>query len=56
MRWRYGIHSTSHASRASAKDLTFAEADRAISALAAHFIDAGLPNNSVNAVQLPNTV
>jgi hypothetical protein len=38
------------------KHLTFAEADRAISALAAHFIDAGLPNNSVIAVQLPNTV
>jgi hypothetical protein len=36
--------------------LTFAEADRAISALAAHFIEAGLPNNSVIAVQLPNTV
>src|ERR1700732_3987202 len=36
--------------------LTFAEADRAISALAAHFIEAGLPNNSVVAVQLPNTV
>ena len=32
------------------------EADRAISALAAHFIEAGLPNNSVIAVQLPNTV
>ena len=31
-------------------------ADRAISALAAHFIEAGLPNNSVIAVQLPNTV
>jgi hypothetical protein len=38
------------------KRLTFAEADRAISALAAHFIDAGLPTNSVIAVQLPNTV
>jgi len=38
------------------KRLTFAEADRAISALSAHFIDAGLPNNSVIAVQLPNTV
>ena len=38
------------------KYLTFAEADRAISALSAHFIDAGLPNNSVIAVQLPNTV
>jgi hypothetical protein len=36
--------------------LTFAEAERAISALSAHFIDAGLPNNSVIAVQLPNTV
>jgi hypothetical protein len=38
------------------KRLTFAEADRAISALSAHFIDAGLPNNSVIAIQLPNTV
>lgn len=38
------------------KTLTFAEADRAISALSAHFIEAGLPNNSVIAVQLPNTV
>ena len=40
----------------SPKRLTFAGADRAISALAAHFIEAGLPNNSVIAVQLPNTV
>jgi hypothetical protein len=38
------------------KRLTFAEADRAISALSAHFIEAGLPVNSVIAVQLPNTV
>jgi AMP-binding enzyme len=38
------------------KRLTFAEADRAIAALAAHFIEAGLPANSVIAVQLPNTV
>jgi hypothetical protein len=38
------------------KRLTFAEADRAITALSAHFIEAGLPNNSVIAVQLPNTV
>jgi hypothetical protein len=38
------------------KRLTFAEADGAISALSAHFIEAGLPNNSVIAVQLPNTV
>ena len=38
------------------KRLTFAQADRAISALAAHFIEAGLPSNSVVAIQLPNTV
>jgi hypothetical protein len=38
------------------KRLTFVQADRAISALAAHFIEAGLPANSVVAVQLPNTV
>jgi hypothetical protein len=38
------------------KRLTFAEADRAIAALSAHFIEAGLPANSVVAVQLPNTV
>jgi AMP-binding enzyme len=38
------------------KRLTYADADRAISALAAHFIEAGLPNNSVIAIQLPNTV
>ena len=38
------------------KRLTFAQADRAITALSAHFIEAGLPNNSVIAVQLPNTV
>src|SRR5260221_2934861 len=36
--------------------LTYEQADRAISALASHFIEAGLPNNSVIAVQLPNTV
>jgi hypothetical protein len=39
-----------------AKRLTYAEADHAISALASHFIEAGLPNNAVIAVQLPNTV
>jgi AMP-binding enzyme len=38
------------------KRLTFAQADRAISALAAHFVDAGLPAHSVIALQLPNTV
>jgi hypothetical protein len=38
------------------KRLTFAEADRAISALSAHFIDSGLPANSVIAMHLPNTV
>jgi hypothetical protein len=36
--------------------LTFAQADRAIAALAAHFVEAGLPSNSVIAVQLPNTI
>lgn len=40
----------------SPKRLTYAQADRAISALAAHFIDSGLPAHSVIAVQLPNTV
>ena len=36
--------------------LTYAQADRAISAIAAHFVEVGLPANSVIAVQLPNTV
>jgi hypothetical protein len=36
--------------------LTFAQADKMISSLAAHFIESGLPANSVIAVQLPNTV
>jgi acyl-CoA synthetase (AMP-forming)/AMP-acid ligase II len=36
--------------------MTFAQADRAISALAAHFVEAGLPINSVVGVQLPNTI
>ena len=39
-----------------ARVLTYAEADRAISALAAHFIESGLPSSSVIALQLPNTV
>ena len=39
-----------------ARRLSYAEADRAIAALSAHFIEAGLPANSVIAVQLPNTV
>jgi len=38
------------------KRLTYAQADRAISALAAHFVESGLPAHSVIAVQLPNTV
>jgi hypothetical protein len=37
------------------KRLTYHEADRAIEALAAHFVESGLPANSVIAVQLPNT-
>src|ERR1700728_412089 len=36
--------------------MTFAQADPAISAMAAHFVEAGLPINSVVGVQLPNTV
>jgi hypothetical protein len=36
--------------------MTFAQADRASTALAAHFVEAGLPVNSVVGVQLPNTV
>ena len=57
MRRRCSIRSTSSASPAqSPKRLTFAQADRAITALSAHFIESGLPNNSVIAVQLPNTV
>jgi AMP-binding enzyme len=38
------------------KRLTFAQAERAIAALSGHFIEAGLPANSVIAIQLPNTV
>src|SRR5215510_7231088 len=38
------------------KRLTYAQADRAITALAAHFIESGLPANSVIALQLPNTI
>jgi acyl-CoA synthetase (AMP-forming)/AMP-acid ligase II len=36
--------------------MTFAQADQAIAGLAAHFVEAGLPVNSVIGVQLPNTV
>jgi len=38
------------------KRLTYAQADRMISSLAAHFVESGLPTNSVIAVQLPNTI
>ena len=38
------------------KQLTYAEADRAIAALSTYFIELGLPANSVIAIQLPNTV
>ncbi|MGH6777155.1 MAG: AMP-binding protein [Bradyrhizobium sp.] len=38
------------------RQLTFAQADRAIAALAAHFVESGLPTHSVIAIQLPNTV
>ena len=36
--------------------LTFAQADKAISAIAAEFIGAGLPSGSIIAMQMPNTV
>lgn len=36
--------------------LTYAQADKAISALAAHFTAAGLPANAVIALQLANTI
>lgn len=36
--------------------MTYAEADTAVDALSAHFVEAGLPANSVIAIQLPNTV
>jgi AMP-binding enzyme len=36
--------------------MTFAQAERAIAGLTAHFVEAGLPVNSVIGVQLPNTV
>src|ERR1700761_8568494 len=36
--------------------MTFDQANRAISALAANFVEAGLPVNSVIGIQLPNTV
>ena len=38
------------------KRLTYAQADRAVAALAAHFVESGLPAHSVIAVQLPNTI
>ena len=57
MRWRCSIPlNKPRVTGQPPKRLTFAQADRAISALAAHFIEAGLPANSVIAVQLPNTV
>jgi acyl-CoA synthetase (AMP-forming)/AMP-acid ligase II len=40
----------------SPRRLTYAQADQAIAALAAHFVEAGLPPHSVIAVQLANTV
>ncbi len=36
--------------------LTYAQADRAVSNLAAHFLDAALPTGSIVAIQLPNTI
>ncbi|CUT15826.1 23dihydroxybenzoateAMP ligase EC 27758 [Bradyrhizobium sp.] len=36
--------------------MSYAEADTAIEALSAYFVESGLPANSVIAIQLPNTV
>lgn len=36
--------------------LTFAEADQAVSAIAARLIEAGLPQGSIIGIQMPNTV
>jgi hypothetical protein len=36
--------------------LTYAQANRAVGNLAAHFVDAGLPTGSILAIQLPNTI
>ncbi|MCJ9706478.1 AMP-binding protein, partial [Bradyrhizobium sp. SHOUNA76] len=36
--------------------MTYAEADTAIEALSAYFVESGLPANSVIAIQLPATV
>src|SRR5689334_10474158 len=36
--------------------MSYTEADTAIEALSAHFVESGLPANSVIAIQLPNTV
>lgn len=36
--------------------MTFAQAERAIAGLTAHFVESGLPVNSVIGLQLPNTI
>ena len=36
--------------------LTFAEADQAVSAIAARFLEAGLPHGSIIGIQMPNTI
>ena len=38
------------------RTLTYAETDRAVSAIATHFIDSGLSTGTVIALQLPNTI
>ena len=45
-----------HVTGEAPRRLTYAQADRIISSLAAHFIESGLPANSVIAIQMPNTV
>ena len=38
------------------QQLTFAQADQAVSAIAARFVEAGLPQGSIVAIQMPNTI
>ncbi len=38
------------------QQLTFAQADQAVSAIAARFVESGLPQGSIVALQMPNTI
>ena len=57
MRWRSSIRRTAKASpTAPPRRLTYAEADRIVSAIAARLRDLGLQTDAVVGIQLPNTV